>query len=164
MKSRSIRWPGAVWIAVVALVALPALSRAQGAGGAGSGGGATHGQRGASKQQQDFNRRLQQISDRLKLTEEQNPKVRSVYEAEALKAREIKTKFKGTPDTPENKAELKKELMALRTETNTQLLQILTPAQMAELKKMQDEQMAKMKDKAMKEGEAKSEPKSDEHR
>jgi Spy/CpxP family protein refolding chaperone len=158
-------WSSVAWIAAAALVALPMVSRAQGAAGAGSGAGATHGQRGASKEQQDFNRRLQQISDRLKLTEEQNPKVRSVYEAEALKAREIKTKFKGTPDTPENKAELKKEMLTLRTETNTQLKEILTPAQMTELQKMQEEEIKKMKEKekGMKEGEAKSEPKGDDH-
>lgn len=147
MKARSIRSTIPALLAAASLAVFPALSLAQGAAGAGSGAGATHGQRGASKEQQDFNRKFAELSQRLKLTEEQSPKVRAIFEAEALKAREIKTKYKGTPDTPENKAEIKKEMELLRTETNTQLQQQLTPAQMAEMQKMHDEQMKKMKDK-----------------
>jgi Spy/CpxP family protein refolding chaperone len=165
MRNRLISWKVAAWIAAAALVALPMVSRAQGASGAGSGAGATRGQRGASKNQQDWNRKFQQLSDSLKLTEEQSPKVRSIMEAQTLKAREIKTKFKGTSDTPENRAELKKAMDELESDTNTQLVQVLSPAQLAKKQKMHDNEMKKMKEKekSMKEGEAKSEPKSDDH-
>jgi hypothetical protein len=148
MKEHSIRGLRVTLVAVVALAVIPASALAQGTSGSGSGTGATHGQRAAGKEQQDFNRKFQQLSDSLKLSEEQSPKVRSVMETEALKIREIKTKFKGTPDTPENRAELRKEVEALRDETHTQLVQILSPTQLAKMKKISEDVMKKkMKEK-----------------
>lgn len=156
MKVNSIRAVRNAWLAAVALAVLPALALAQSAGGSGSGDGATHGQRGTAKTQQDFNRKFQALSDSLKLSEEQSPKARAVFEAEELKVREIKTKFKGTPDTPENRAELKKELDELRADTHKQLEPILTPAQMGKMQKIHDDEMKKMKEKEKDKG-AKSE-------
>jgi hypothetical protein len=135
-------------IAVLAIVLLAGLAYAQAPTGTGSGSNATHGQRAASKDQQEFNRMMQAVTERLKLTDDQTTKVRSIMQAEALKIREIRTKFKGTPDTPEAQAELKKELDALRADTHTQLAGVLSPAQMGELQKMHDEAAQKMKEKA----------------
>lgn len=146
MKGISFRGLHFLLFAAAALAVLPGLALAQGASTTGSGSGATHGQRGASKEQQDFNRKFQQLSDSLKLSEEQSPKVREIMEAEALKARQIKTKFKGTPDTPENRTELKKELDALSTETGDQLVHVLSPAQMVKRQQLRDEEVKKMKE------------------
>jgi Spy/CpxP family protein refolding chaperone len=157
MKQHLIRRLRVALLAAAALAVIPAAALAQGASGSGSGTGGTHGQRAAGKEQQDFNRKFQQLSDSLKLTEEQNPKMRSVMETEALKLRELKTKFKGTPDTPENRAELKKEVEDLRDQTHSQLVQILSPAQLAKMKKISDDAMRKK----MKESEEKGEKKSD---
>ena len=153
MKHISLRRLLVTLLAMVALVLMPLKARAQGTG---SGSNATSGQRAASKNQQDFNRKFQQLSDSLKLTEEQSPKVRSIMEAQALKAREIRTRFKGTPDTPENRAELKKAMDELVTDTNTQLQQVLSPAQLAKKQKLRDDEVKKMKEKE------KSEKKGDE--
>ena len=82
-------------MAAALLIALPSIALAQGsAGSAGSGSSATHGQRAVSKDTQDFNRHFQMISDSLKLSEEQSPKVREIFESEMLKIRQIKTKYK----------------------------------------------------------------------
>jgi Spy/CpxP family protein refolding chaperone len=169
MMNVSIRGLRVTLLVAIAFVVVPVMALAQGATGAGSGSSATHGQRGASKDQQDWNRKFQQLSDSLKLTEEQSPKVRSIMEAQTLKAREIKTKFKGTPDTPENRAEIKKAMDELESDTNTQLVQVLSPAQMAKKQKMHDEEVKKMKEKEKgekgeKESEEKSEKKGDDHR
>ena len=165
MKQTSLRGLLVTLFATVALVVMPLRAMAQGATGAGSGSSATHGQRGASKEQQDFNRKFQQLSDSLKLTEEQSPKVRSILEAQTLNVRELKTRFKGTPDTPENRAEIKKAMDELETDTNAQLQQVLSPAQMARKHKMHDNEMKRMREKsekAEKEAEEKGEKKGDE--
>jgi Spy/CpxP family protein refolding chaperone len=105
----------------------------------------THGQRSASQSQLEFNRKFQMLSDSLKLTADQSPKARAVFGDEELKVREIKTRFKGVPDTPENREALKKEMDALRIDTLKHLEPILTPSQIAKMKKMHDDEIKKSK-------------------
>ncbi|MGH7740765.1 MAG: hypothetical protein ACRENS_01950 [Candidatus Eiseniibacteriota bacterium] len=161
--SNRTRLGGLVLAAVIA--AAPVSALAQGSG-ASSGGGGTHGQRSAAQNQQDFNRKFQAFSDSLKLSGEQSPKVRAVFEAEELKAREIKAKFKGTPNTPENQAEFKKELDALRDDTHTKLQPLLTAAQMTRMQQIHDDEMKKMKEKGGKgeKEDQKGEKKGDDHK
>jgi Spy/CpxP family protein refolding chaperone len=83
------------------------------------------GQRGGSVEN-----RLMQLSEQLKLTEEQKPKVKAVLEAQ----------FKKMQAVPQE--ERRAKVPAIREEANKQLKEILTPEQFKQYEEIQQQQRA----------------------
>ena len=99
-----------------------------------------HSKESAAEEQKE---RLQQMTQRLKLTEDQAAKVKSIFEAQKVQATELQAKYKGQPTTPENKAAMEKAHKDIHADTDAKLAQVLTADQMTEYKKMRAEHMKK---------------------
>jgi Spy/CpxP family protein refolding chaperone len=91
-----------------------------------------HAKRGAAEEQKEQSERLQQMTQRLKLTDDQVAKVKSIFEAQKVQATELRAKFKGQSTTPENKAAMEKAHKDLHADTEAKLAQVLTADQMTE--------------------------------
>jgi len=102
-----------------------------------------HASREAAEDKNEMNKHLQQMTKRLKLTDDQAAKVKSIMEAQRAQASELRAKYKGQPVTTESKAEMKKAREDLRADTEAKLSQVLTPDQMTEWKKLRAEHMKK---------------------
>ena len=97
----------------------------------------------AAEDQNEMNRHLQEMTKRLKLTEDQAAKVKSIMVAHETQAGELRAKYKGQPVTAESKAEMKKAHEDLHADTEAKLAQVLTPEQMTAWKKMRAEHLKK---------------------
>ena len=86
---------------------------------------------------------MQKLTARLKLTDEQVPKVQAIMEAKRAEVAEFRAKYKGQPVTPESKAAMEKAQRDFHADTDAKLAQVLTPSQMTEYKKMRHEHMKK---------------------
>ena len=84
-----------------------------------------------------FEAQMAQLKERLKLTKDQEPKVREILKAQNEKRRAIfeKTRARETPD----RQGMREEMQKLQQETDKQLGRILTKDQMEAYKKFQDE-------------------------
>ncbi len=77
--------------------------------------------------------RLQQISEELKLTDEQKEKLKPVLQEQAKKARELRA------DKDLSKEDRQAKVKELREGMNTKLKAILTPEQLEQWKKLRSE-------------------------
>jgi Spy/CpxP family protein refolding chaperone len=100
-----------------------------------------HARKEAAEDRNEMSKHLQNMTKRLKLTDDQAAKVKSIMEAHEAQGSELRAKYKGQPVTAESKAEMKKEREALHADAEAQLGQVLTPEQMTEWKKMRAEHM-----------------------
>ena len=151
-----------VLAAVAALVlGLPAVAGAQASSPAGAAPkpastvSRKHAKGGAAEEQNEKSERLQRMTQRLKLNDEQVAKVKSIFEAQIVQMTELRAKYKGQPTTPENRAAMEKARKDLHADTDAKLAQVLTADQMTEYTKMRAEHMKKEGAKEEKEEEAK---------
>ncbi|HEX6739669.1 MAG TPA: hypothetical protein VF310_15420 [Vicinamibacteria bacterium] len=82
-------------------------------------------------------RQLQELKPLLKLTAEQEPKVRTVLEQNATKMREVRDKHPWTAGQPPSD-EARKAMDDARKEGKEALAKVLTPEQMTEYEKWQE--------------------------
>ena len=83
-------------------------------------------------------RQLEQLKTRLKLTAEQEPKVLAALEQNATRMRELRDKHDVQRGQPPSE-EARKEMESARKENKEALAKILTPEQMTEFEKWQEE-------------------------
>jgi Spy/CpxP family protein refolding chaperone len=96
----------------------------------------SHGKAAASEERAELNEHLQQMTDRLSLTDDQVTKVREILKSRATQMNEVRAKYKGQMDTPENKSTLAKARQDVHADTQAKLARVLSASQMAEYKKM----------------------------
>ena len=77
--------------------------------------------------------RMERLTEELKLTDAQKPKVKAVLEATAKKGQELRG------DTSVPREELREKMQAIREQENKQLKEILTPDQYTKYEKMRAE-------------------------
>jgi hypothetical protein len=107
------------------------------------------------KEQSEQSERLQKMIQRLKLTDEQVAKVKSILADKQVQADQLRAKFKGQTATPESKAAMEKAHKDLRADTDAKLAQVLSADQMAEYKTIRGEHRKHEGAKEEKEEEAK---------
>jgi len=95
----------------------------------------------AAEAQGERDEHFQKMSKRLKLTDDQAAKVKSIMEAQWAQSSELRAKYKGQPVTPENKAAMKNARKDLHASTDAKIAEVLTATQMTEFKKMRAEHM-----------------------
>jgi len=83
-------------------------------------------------------RQLEDLKPRLKLTPEQEPKVRTILEQNATRMREVREKHSVQRGQPPSE-EARKEMEGVRKETKDALAKVLTPEQLAEYEKWLEE-------------------------
>ena len=115
----------------------------------------SHARGGAAEEQNEMSERLQQMTHRLKLTDDQVAKVKSIFAAKKVQASELRAKFKGQPATAESKVAMEKARKDLHADTDAKLAQVLTADQMTEYKTMRAEHKKNEGAKEEKEEEAK---------
>ena len=95
---------------------------------------------------------LQQTVERLELSDEQIEQVRPVLEESAAARQEILSKYGIDLENPDNRPpprklmSMRKEMNAVRKDTMGQLEQYLSDEQLAELKTIQEERQAEMRE------------------
>jgi Spy/CpxP family protein refolding chaperone len=82
-------------------------------------------------------RQLEELKPLLKLTAEQEPKVKAVLEQNATKMREVRDKHGWTPGQPPSE-EARKAMDEARKQGKDALAKVLTPEQLAEYEKWQE--------------------------
>lgn len=97
------------------------------------------GQASSTDQADRLRQRLEEIRERLALSPEQVERVRPVLQQEAEKLRALRTKYEGGSQPRRSRLKMARELKDIQSETDEKLAQILTTAQMDELKKMRKE-------------------------
>ena len=96
---------------------------------------------------EDFDEHVNKVAEKLKLSDDQKDKFKTIMTAQRDKARDLHAKYKGKTMTADEKAEMKKDMEALQADTDSQLSSVLTPDQMTEYKKMRTEKMSHAKKK-----------------
>ena len=100
-----------------------------------------HAKGSAAEEQNEMSRRLQKMTQRLKLTPDQVVRVKEIMQAHATEASELRAKFKSQPATAETKSAMEKAHKELHADTDARLAQVLTADQMSEYKLMRAEHM-----------------------
>ncbi len=85
------------------------------------------------------------MKDRLKLTPEQEEKIRPIFQEEVQKMREIRDKYAGQ-QTREARRSMMTEMKQVRDDMDKQLKDILTKDQMDELQKIRQERQGRMRE------------------
>jgi Spy/CpxP family protein refolding chaperone len=99
---------------------------------------------------EDFDEHVNKIAEKLKLSDDQKEKFKTIMSAQRDKMKDIRAKYAGKGGknmSAEDKAALKKDMQDLQADTDTQLASVLTPEQLAEYKKMRSEKMGQAKHK-----------------
>lgn len=99
--------------------------------------------KGGEDEQTEMNEHLQKMTKKLKLTDDQVPKVREILQSKMSEMSEMRAKYKDEPRTPENKAAMEKAHQELHADIEAKLASVLTPEQMTAYKKMSAEHMKK---------------------
>ncbi len=86
-------------------------------------------------------RRLEMMKERLKLTSDQEDKIRAIYKEQFAKMREMRDKMMESGD----RSAMREQMRKLREETDAKILELLDDTQKAEYKKMQEEMREKMR-------------------
>jgi len=94
----------------------------------------------------EVDRQLKAMADSLKLTSQQRTSLRPILVDHANQLRQLHDKY--APVTPANREAMMKEVQTLRDATDSKMAGVLSADQMAQFKKMRDEQLAKMRAKA----------------
>src|SRR5258706_3350279 len=94
---------------------------------------------GAPEEQNELNVHVRKLTETLKLSDDQELKVKSIFQARMTQAAELRAKFRGEPATPENRAAFEKARSGLRAETDAKLAQVFTADQMTEYRKLMTE-------------------------
>ena len=128
------------------ILGLPVVAMASGYGSAASTKSTSHVSKrhakgSAADEQNEMNRRLQKMTQRLKLTPDQVVKVKDIMQAHATEASELRAKYKGQTATAENRAAMEKAHKDLHANLDAKLAQVLTADQMSEYKAMRAEHM-----------------------
>ena len=84
------------------------------------------------------------LTERLKLTDDQAAKVKSIFEARMTQKAELRAKYKGGSATPETRAAFEKARKDLHADTDAKLAAVLTAGQMTEYQKISAEHMRRM--------------------
>jgi len=95
----------------------------------------------AAEAQNRRSEHFQKLTQRLKLTDDQATRVKSIMDARWAQSSELRAKYQGQPATPESKAAMKQARKELHADTDAKLAQILTADQMTEFKMMRAEHM-----------------------
>jgi hypothetical protein len=99
----------------------------------------SHGKPAASEERVDLNEHLQQMTERLNLTDDQVAKVREIMKSNSARMSALHAEYKGRLDTPENKSTMAKARQEVHASTQAKLAHVLTAGQMAEYRKMSTE-------------------------
>jgi len=94
---------------------------------------------------EDFDEHVNKVADKLKLSDDQKEKFKTIMTGQRDKMKDLHAKYKGKTMTADEKAEMKKDMAALQADTDSQLSSVLTPDQMTEYKKMRSEKMGQAK-------------------
>lgn len=97
----------------------------------------------AKHQQDEMNEHVAKLTKELKLTPDQQVKVKDIVQTMWTQKQEFHAKYKDTPSTPEAKLEMEKAHQELHASIEASFAQVLTPEQMTEYKKMNAEHMKK---------------------
>jgi len=89
--------------------------------------------------------RMHEMAEQLKLTPDQKEKLKPIMQDQATQMRAIRAKYVSMPRTPENREAMMKELKALQEANDPRLASVLSADQMAQLKKMREENRAQMR-------------------
>jgi septal ring factor EnvC (AmiA/AmiB activator) len=93
----------------------------------------------------EVQQQLKMMADQLKMTPDQRDKAKAILTDQAAQLKQMRTKYAGMPKTAENKEAMKKDMMALREDTDSKMSQVLSADQMTQYKAMREAQKAKMK-------------------
>ena len=116
---------------------------------------AKHARGEASEAQGERDEHFQKMTKRLKLTDDQAARMKTIMQAQWTESSEMRARYKGQPATPENKATMEKARKNLHAETDAKMAQVLNADQMTEYKKMRAEHMKHMKSEKDEKDEAK---------
>jgi hypothetical protein len=95
----------------------------------------------------EVQRQLKQMADSLKLSPEQRNNARPILLEHAYQVKQLRDKYAAMEKTPANREAMTKEMQTLREATDAKLAGVLSGDQMAQYKKMRDEQLAKVRTK-----------------
>src|SRR5439155_5058838 len=85
----------------------------------------------AAERENELNEHLQQMTERLKLTDDQAAKVRVILETRSARMHRIHATYNAQLGTPENKDTMERAQQRLHAEMGAKLARVLTPDQMA---------------------------------
>lgn len=119
-------------VLLVALAAIPAVAQDQPAPGGGG-------------RREQMQQRLSDMAERLKLTPEQKEKIDPLVKQEMEKRRDIMTRYQGQHD-PQSRRSMMQDMRGAQQDLDKQLSGILTADQMAELRKMREENRERMRE------------------
>ena len=97
----------------------------------------------AAGEKRESEERMQKMTTRLKLTNDQVAKVQAIMQAKRTRMTELGARYKGQPETTENKAARMKARKELHADTDARIAQVLNASQMTEYNKMRAEHMKK---------------------
>ena len=105
---------------------------------------AKHARNEANEAQGERDERFQKMTKHLKLTDDQSTRMKAIMQEQWTESGELRAKYKGQSNTPENKAAMMNARKDLHASTDAKIAQVLTAPQMTEYRKMRADHMKHM--------------------